>query len=351
MWKTHFLQSFCTLQIFSAGLMIVRGSFKMFQVLLKFQVSAHTGLKHGSLLDIPSGEENKDDKKAALEQALDEMASEWSFQQRDQLQIHRVHTSILRYYNILQPNISFQFISIYINLHLQKFCFWIWLGHHVLETWWPSQDDSTEIRCWPGTHGTTRWSPRFSTDADADDGQPTSNPSEIRGSRGSTHGQHGLDPSYLVENWDMIWLEHRNWGKISKLSLVVVTFVVLFCGTFNFWASSKRIGHRWFGMACWSPRSSFLVSKAKSASLAGPPGGNKDDDDDDSDDDSSEEGGVGPNPMMMLMMLKQMQSSIKQNMAKAPPEMQEQQKMLLQMWPGWTLDLSIRIFFCTNNSR
>jgi len=30
-------------------------------------------------------------------------------------------------------------------------------------------------------------------------------------------------------------------------------------------------------------------------------------------------------------MLKEMQSSIKQNMAKAPPEMQEQQKMLLQM--------------------
>jgi hypothetical protein len=29
-----------------------------------------------------------------------------------------------------------------------------------------------------------------------------------------------------------------------------------------------------------------------------------------------------------------MQSSIKQNMAKAPPEMQEQQKMLLQMWLG-----------------
>ena len=75
-------------------------------------------------------------------------------------------------------------------------------------------------------------------------------------------------------------------------------------------------------------------TKAKSASLMGPPGGKADDDDDDSDDSSDEEGGPGPNPMMMLMMLKQMQSSIKQNMAKAPPEMQEQQKMLLQMWLG-----------------
>ena len=49
--------------------------------------------------------------------------------------------------------------------------------------------------------------------------------------------------------------------------------------------------------------------------------------------------------MMMLMMLKQMQTSIKQNMAKAPPEMQEQQKMLLQMSLSDAVDDLDDVFF------
>lgn len=87
------------------------------------------------------------------------------------------------------------------------------------------------------------------------------------------------------------------------------------------------------------PNQNMAIIPAKSASLGPPFGGKDDDENSDSDDDSSEEGGPGPNPMMMLMMLKQMQSSIKQNMAKAPPEMQEQQKMLLQMQQQFEMTL------------
>ena len=91
-------------------------------------------------------------------------------------------------------------------------------GHHVLEAWWSSQDDSSQIRRGPrslGSHGRSHgrshgshgWSARcwFPTNArdawdapHADAGRmPATHPHEVLGGA-TTKGKHGLDPSNLA---------------------------------------------------------------------------------------------------------------------------------------------------------